>query len=309
MIPRVKNHGINPEEIFQAGGKVMSIPMEEKLAYEHEGGKGSSFGYKPPGANLTDASGAVDTVEWWNIAKDDILAYPDIAHRSYAPVVNQNMDKLKSFVSGSEAVARTLLGVLNDRLELPKGFLDKCHLTQERSTCEMTIIRNPGSAKPRPLTESQLAIGAHTDFGSLSLLHNICGGLQVLVPGTTNWQYVKPMKDHIICNLGDALAIFSAGILRSNVHRVVPQPGEQGKWDRWTVVYFFRPHATCELKTLGDESPFIREAARSANSINIPPGSTAEEWFKRRTKYFRADNSAAIDGWKYSRGTEHNEVE
>ena len=41
----VKNHGINPEEIFQAGGKVMSIPMEEKLAYEHEGGKGSSFGY------------------------------------------------------------------------------------------------------------------------------------------------------------------------------------------------------------------------------------------------------------------------
>ena len=83
----------------------------------------------------------------------------------------RDMDKLKSFVSGSEAVARTLLGVLNDRLELPKGFLDKCHLTQERSTCEMTIIRNPGSAKPRPLTESQLAIGAHTDFGSLVSRH------------------------------------------------------------------------------------------------------------------------------------------
>ncbi len=36
-----------------------------------------------------------------------------------------------------------------------------------------------------------MAIGAHTDFGSLSLLHNRLGGLQVLPPGYTEWQYVK----------------------------------------------------------------------------------------------------------------------
>ncbi|KDR67205.1 hypothetical protein GALMADRAFT_80197 [Galerina marginata CBS 339.88] len=327
-VSNIKNHGVDSEKIFHVGGKAMSIPMEEKLAYEHEGTKGSSFGYKPPGANLTDSSGAVDTVEWWNIAKDDILAHPKVIHRAYAPVINQNMTELKEFVSASETVARTLLSILNDRLDLPKGFLDGCHSSQDRSTCEATIIKNPGTENPKPVTEAQLAIGAHTDFGSLSLLHNICGGLQVLVPGTSTWQYVKPLDGHIICNLGDAMAIFSGGILRSNVHRVVPQPGEQGKWDRWTLVYFFRPHATCELKTLAEESPLIKNAASLPNSVNVPPGSTAEEWFKRRTKYFRADSSAvgfvsthclqfhfdkrsiqATDGWKYSRGTEHNEAE
>ena len=73
-----------------------------------------------------------------------------------------------------------------------------------------------------------------------SFLHNRLGGLQVMVPGTNEWQYVKvsrfgrhscrtidsvslskPIPGHAICNLGDAMAIFSGGILRSNLHRVV----------------------------------------------------------------------------------------
>lgn len=47
------------------------------------------------------------------------------------------------------------------------------------------------------------------------------GGLQVLVPGTQDWQYVKPIEGHAICNLGDAMVIFSGGILHANLHRVV----------------------------------------------------------------------------------------
>ena len=75
-----------------------------------------------------------------------------------------------------------------------------------------------------------------------SFLHNRLGGLQVMVPGTETWQYVKvrsdtsdlqcggasaltfwaqPIPGHAICNLGDAMSIYSGGILRSNLHRVV----------------------------------------------------------------------------------------
>jgi isopenicillin N synthase-like dioxygenase len=82
---------------------------------------------------------------------------------------------------------------------------------------------------------TQLLISAYA--GRQSFLHNRLGGLQVLPPGTDEWKYVKvgrcpcsnrvlglpfqPMPGHAICNLGDAMAIFSAGILRSNLHRVV----------------------------------------------------------------------------------------
>lgn len=31
------------------------------------------------------------------------------------------------------------------------------------------------------------------------------GGLQVLPPGTTEWQYIKPLKGHAVCNVGDTL--------------------------------------------------------------------------------------------------------
>ena len=62
----------------------------------------------------------------------------------------------------------------------------------------------------------------------------------MLVPGSESWQYVKvfffsmleiqivlliffpqPIPRHAICNIGDALALFSGGILRSNLHRVM----------------------------------------------------------------------------------------
>ena len=42
-----------------------------------------------------------------------------------------------------------------------------------------------------------------------------------MVPGTDKWQYVKPIPGHAICNIGDAMTIFSGGLLKSNLHRVV----------------------------------------------------------------------------------------
>ena len=34
----------------------------------------------------------------------------------------------------------------------------------------------------------------------------------------------QPLAGHAICNIGDALTVYSAGILRSNLHRVVSAP-------------------------------------------------------------------------------------
>ncbi len=94
---------------------------------------------------------------------------------------------------------------------------------------------------PQDTLPTGWAIGAHTDFGSLSFLHNRLGGLQVLPPGYTEWQYVKVSRQITLldlalflhdqsqsqgmqsANIGDALSLFSGGILRSNLHRVLKQ--------------------------------------------------------------------------------------
>lgn len=119
----LKNHGADElvEDMFAMGAETMALPMEEKMKYE-QGDGGLSCGYKKVGANATDETGALDTVEFINIAKDDALAWPQIAHRTYPSTVNARMDStIKPFVRKSIEINNTLLGVLNDRLGVQRG--------------------------------------------------------------------------------------------------------------------------------------------------------------------------------------------
>lgn len=252
--------------------------------------------YKAAAANVTDDKGTPDTAEFLNVSKDDILSYPTVTHRTYPDAVNRHMDKvLKPFVNKSLDVTRTILQVFERKLGLPGDSLLDRHTIGDPSGSETRCIKNPG--KPRPITMSdgkvieapdKLALGAHTDFGSLSFLHhNRLGGLQVLAPGTSTWHYVKPLPGHAICNVGDALTIFSGGILRSALHRVLPAPGEQAYYTRWSVVFFLRPGADVMLQALTEESSVVADAiARLSEEerTKFTPNQTAGEWFARRVR-------------------------
>ena len=167
--------------------------------------------YKAAGANAVDETGALDTVEFINVSKDDALAWPNKVHRDYPSTVNARMgNTIKPFIQKSVEVNSTLIEVFNDKLGLPKGALMERHKMFEPSCSESRCIRNP----PRPGgDDSKAALGAHTDFGSLvrrhhgteatpliqldrqSFLHNRLGGLQVMPPGSQTWQYIKVRSD------------------------------------------------------------------------------------------------------------------
>ncbi|KDQ63014.1 hypothetical protein JAAARDRAFT_146912 [Jaapia argillacea MUCL 33604] len=301
----LKNHGVDAEVngMFDMGAETMALPLAEKMKYE-QGDDGMSFGYKAAGANATDETGALDTVEFINVSKDDALSYPKPTHRTYPSTVNARMEStITPFVRKSWEVNETLLNVFNRRLGLPDGELAKRHRIEEPSGSEARCIKNP--PKPGGISEAKAAIGAHTDFGSLSFLHNRLGGLQVLVPGSESWQYIKPIPGHAICNLGDAMAIFSGGILRSNLHRVIPPPGNQSPYERWSLVFFTRPGNSCQLDALSAESKMIADALAKGPTNKYQTGSTAAEWFARRIKNQRIKNRAGPETWRASRGTEH----
>ncbi|KAJ7200513.1 Clavaminate synthase-like protein [Mycena pura] len=296
----LKNHGVDEDvrEMFDMGAETMALPMEEKMKFE-QGNEGTSFGYKAAGTYAIDAVGTVDTAQFINVAKDDALAWPAQAHRAYPSAVNARMERtIKPFVEKSLAVNDTLLDVLNDKLGLPKGTLARLHPREDYSGSETRVLYSP------PIVGRQV-LSAHTDFGSLSLLYNRLGGLQVLVPGAESWQYVKPIPGHAICNLGDAMAIFSAGILRSNLHRVVNPPGLQGAHYRFSLVYFMRPADSVVLRALADSSPLIADAvARAPDLTMYETGATAIEWFTRRVKVMRIANYKNPETWLAGRGTE-----
>ncbi|KAG6380554.1 hypothetical protein JVT61DRAFT_4913 [Boletus reticuloceps] len=282
----LKNHGADQEvsDMFDMGAETMALPLEEKMKFE-QGDDGRSCGYKAAGASAVDASGQLDAIEFINISKDDALAFPSIVHRTYpAPTT---------------AAIPTAVAPLG----LPEGTLERLHPSDEHSGSEARLIKAP--PMPGKALADTATLGAHTDFGSLSFLHNRLGGLQVMPPGHTEWFYVKPLPGYAICNVGDALSLFSGGILQSNIHRVVPPPGIQAEYERWSLVFFTRPGNSKVLRALVDDSPLIADAVQKRPDQNFDTGSTAAEWFARRVKYQRIKNRKGPETWAASRGTEH----
>ncbi|TFK56538.1 Clavaminate synthase-like protein, partial [Heliocybe sulcata] len=299
----LKNHGADAEvgDMFDMGSETMDLPLEEKMKFE-QGDNGVSFGYKALGAMATDEHGTLDAVEFLNIAKDDVLSWPDPTHRTYPSTVNNRMEStIVPFVRKSLEINHLVLKIFNSKLGLPENTLLNLHSMKEPSGSEARCIKSP--PKPRWLSEQKTAIGAHTDFGSLSFLHNRLGGLQVLPPGSEQWYYIKPIPGLAVCNVGDALAIFSGGVLRSNLHRVVPPPGNQAELGRWSLVFFTRPGNSSILKPLSDHSAIIAQAATTYPPIKHM-GSTAGDWFARRMKNQRVNNRTGPETWRDSRGTE-----
>ena len=115
---------------------------------------------------VTDETGAKDSVEFINIAKDDAFAWPAVARRTYPSTVNAHMeDTVVPFIRKSVEVNDTLLEIFNDLLGLPAGTLADKHKASEYSGSEARLIKSP----PRPggIDEAKAALAAHTDFGSL----------------------------------------------------------------------------------------------------------------------------------------------
>ncbi|GJE99942.1 clavaminate synthase-like protein [Phanerochaete sordida] len=76
--------------------------------------------------------------------------------------------------------------------------------------------------------DGQARIGAHSDYGTITLLfQDSTGGLEVLNPHTREFQPVTPIPGTIVVNVGDLLARWSNDLFRSTLHRVVEPPATQ----------------------------------------------------------------------------------
>ncbi|KAG2356917.1 hypothetical protein BDR07DRAFT_1421984, partial [Suillus spraguei] len=302
----LKNHGADQEasNMFDMGAETTALPLEELMKFE-QGDDGQSFGYKKVGANAIDATGTLDSIEFINVSKDDALAYPQVVHRTYPSTVNARMEKtIAPFVRKGLEVTYVVLDIFNDKLGLPKGTLERLHDMEEHSCSETRCIRGP-PIQDKKAAKNPIILDAHTDFGSLSFLHNRLGGLQVLPPGHDEWSYIRPIPGHAVCNIGDALSLFSGGILQSNIHRVVTPPGVQAEYERWSLVFFTRPGNSKVFRALVESSHIIAEAVKKRPDKNFETGSTAVEWFTRRVKNRRIRNRTGPETWAAGRGTEH----
>jgi isopenicillin N synthase-like dioxygenase len=97
----------------------------------------------------------------------------------------------------------------------------------------------------------QLRAGAHTDYGTLTVLRqDAVGGLQVL-DLSDNWIGVDSVPGAFVINIGDLMARWTNDRWRSTLHRVVdPVDANAAKARRQSLVYFQNANWSAEIACL-----------------------------------------------------------
>ncbi len=108
----------------------------------------------------------------------------------------------------------------------------------DRSPSALRAIRYP--ARENAPLEGKLRAGAHTDYGTLTILkQDTVGGLQVLDQNEV-WADVESISGAFVINIGDLMARWTNDRWRSTLHRVVdPAPSLSGTIPRRHGMPFF----------------------------------------------------------------------
>ena len=103
-----------------------------------------------------------------------------------------------------------------------------------------------------PPAPGQIRAGAHTDYGSLTILLPQAGsrGLEILTPDGA-WTPVPPEPGAFVVNIGDLMARWTNDRWVSTLHRVVnPSPENGGAARRQSMAFFHQPNWDAEIRVL-----------------------------------------------------------
>lgn len=166
--------------------------------------------YKGYGTSIIDKQGNPDRNEFYNASKDDILSLsPPLPSPN---VLSARRDLLESFIHTSHSIVSLLLTHLNTQLHLPPTAMQNLHRLEHNLGDHIRFIKPP----PQPIDDRRTALGEHSDVGSVTILFNRLGGLQVLPPSDgAEGCYVRPLPNRAIVDIGNAMVKFTDGLLRS----------------------------------------------------------------------------------------------
>jgi isopenicillin N synthase-like dioxygenase len=150
------------------------------------------------------------------------------------------------------SLAATLMRIFALALDLPEAFFDASidkHISRLR-------VRNYPAQRVAP-APGQIRAGAHSDYGSLTILatEDKPGGLQVC-NAAGEWVDVPIVDDCLIVNIGDLLARWTNDTWVSTLHRVVnPPAGAGAESRRQSLVFFHNPNYDAVIESLVPGAP------------------------------------------------------
>jgi len=167
-------------------------------------------------------------------------------------------------------------------LDLPEDFFDanideKCH--------NLRLLAYPPLRTSLLRDEGQYRAGAHSDYGSITLLfQDSVGGLEVQNPQTDEFMPALPIDGTIIVNVGDLLARWSNDVLRSTLHRVVAPPAKKISDNegitplRQSIAFFCNPNFSTTISCLPNCGQLPKYAPVNAGDYIVGRLSATYKW-------------------------------
>ncbi|KAI0078271.1 Clavaminate synthase-like protein [Panus rudis PR-1116 ss-1] len=248
-----------PEELARLGREFFALPPEEKgkLSLSHQD---HARGYAMLQENVTN--GKADNHEGIDFYKP--VENPDktkpLWGQNQWPSVPGFREKYEAWVEKMKKLGLIVMEAMAIGLGMTKEEWEDLRSHVDDSFWSMRIIGYP----PLPNDFDGYSCGAHKDYGCLTFLYAdpTPGALQVFLqdPGLVvqmnselppeegveegSWINADPIPGCVVCNIGEMWEIWTNGLYKSTLHRVVH------RGTNYSIPFFFEPNFDAVVKPL-----------------------------------------------------------
>ncbi|KAF4979652.1 hypothetical protein FZEAL_4209 [Fusarium zealandicum] len=250
----LRDHSIPAEDLrhaFSMSADFFNQPSETKLALNWTTPE-ANRGYSEPGREKVSQLQDINEVEQVRAAAPDIKESFEIGRENEPGHPNQWPEEKGSiagfrhdmvgFFERCRQLHVEVMRAIAVGMGLDQEFFDQYVDVGDNT---LRLLHYPAvKSKVFKLNPGTVRAGAHSDYGSITLLfQDDRGGLQVKSP-TGQFVNATPIKGTVVVNAGDLLARWSNDTIKSTVHRVVEPPIKQTEAypSRYSIAYFCNPN-------------------------------------------------------------------
>lgn len=258
---QITGHGV-PSDVadacWDASTAFFDLPQEAKAEVERV--PGGLYGYFPMRSEALAKSRGMDTPgdlkESFNIGPVRPPAHEPVddderalfSANRWPSALPRLRPAWEAYFTAMEGLSQRLMSIFALGLDLPADYFAS---RIDASPGALRAIDYPEQALPPE--EGQLRAGAHSDYGTLTILRQQVGrgGLQVRDEASGSWVDVPAVEGAFVINIGDLMARWTNDRWTSTLHRVVnPDAGEAVSSRRQSMPFFHNANYSAVIEAI-----------------------------------------------------------
>ncbi|CAE6904876.1 isopenicillin N synthase family oxygenase [Vibrio sp. B1FLJ16] len=228
----VKNHGVERElvqRMYRMAQQFFDLPLEEKSALDVANSGETLRGYIPLYGENVDPGNTRDVKEAFDFGLHEEQVSPFFGPNQMPEGFPEFKQVCEEYHSAMLVLAEKLIAGIALSLGLPMDYFAN---KQSKPITIQRLLHYP--PQEGQVYQEEIGIGAHTDYGFLTILsQDMVGGLQVR-NRAGEWVSAPPVEDAFIVNIGDLVQTLTNDRYISTLHRVINTSGAQ----RYSIPFF-----------------------------------------------------------------------